>query len=228
MLTTILAAVALSGSLAPAAKPEFPVQSDYAKALTQAANEKKPMAVLIGKGDLFAKLSTDLTAEAKKTLADKYVCVAIDADSKSGAELADQFQLTNGLVISSAGGTYQALRHSGTVKAADLAKHATAYATATGVPATTASTSSSVITSTSFYRGAADTTPAGAAAPASHGTVIVGGCVGGNCGTPVIVSGGCASGNCGTPVYYGRSFSSTPYYSISGSSCPNGRCPTPR
>src|SRR5947209_3373721 len=70
MTTTILAVIALTGSLAPAAKPEFQAQTDYGQALKQAADEKKPMAVLIGKGDTFAKLLTDagLSAEAKKLL----------------------------------------------------------------------------------------------------------------------------------------------------------------
>src|SRR3954447_22024371 len=111
MITTILAVVALSGSLAPAAKPEFQAQTDYGQALKRAADEKKPMAVLIGKGDAFAKLLTDadLSDEAKNTLRDKFVCVSVDVNTDAGKALAGQFQLTDGLVISSAGGTYQAL-----------------------------------------------------------------------------------------------------------------------
>jgi len=214
MITTILAAIALSGSLAPAAKPEFQAQTDYGQALKQASSEKKPMAVLIGKGDTFAKLMADanLSAEAKKTLADKYVCVTVDVGTKSGAELAGQFQLTDGLVISSVGGTHQALRHSGAVTATDLATHATTYATATGVPATTATAGVPVVTSTSFYLSDA-TAPAAPtyAYSAGHSSPVVG---------------GCANGNCGTPVQYRSPFVSTPYYG--GSSCPNGRCPSPR
>src|SRR5688500_12686176 len=68
MITTILAVVALSGSLAPAARPEFQAQTDYSQALKRAADEKKPIAVLIAKGDGFAKLMADggLSADAKK------------------------------------------------------------------------------------------------------------------------------------------------------------------
>src|SRR5690606_21044729 len=70
MTTTILVVIALTGSMAPGARPEFQAQTDYGQALLKAANEKKPMAVLIGKGDVFAKMMTDsaLTAEAKKIL----------------------------------------------------------------------------------------------------------------------------------------------------------------
>jgi hypothetical protein len=216
MITTILAVVALSGSLAPAAKPEFQAQTDYGQALKLAANEKKPMAVLIGKGDAFAKLMADggLTAEAKKTLAEKFVCVTVDVGTKSGAELAGQFDLADGLVISSAGGTHQALRHVGAVTATDLAKHTATYATATGMPVTTVTAGAAPVTSTSFYL--ADTTAApAAAAPAVYSSA------------PVMS--GCPNGNCGTPIIRSSPFASTPYYSIGGTGgCPNGRCPLPR
>jgi len=139
MTTTILAVIALTGSMAPGAKPEFQAQTDYGQALKLAASEKKPMAVLIGKGDAFGKLLTDdgLTAEAKKVLTEKYVCVSVNVETEAGKTLAGQFQLTDGLVISSAGGTHQAFRQVGTVSAADLAKQTAAYANATGTPATT-------------------------------------------------------------------------------------------
>src|SRR6478735_2317746 len=90
MITTILAVVALSGSLAPGAKPEFQAQADYGQALKRAAEEKKPMAVLIGKGDQFAKLMSDasLSADAKKLLAEKYVCVTVDVSTGKGKTLA--------------------------------------------------------------------------------------------------------------------------------------------
>jgi hypothetical protein len=139
MTTTILAAIVLSGALSAGAKPAFAAQTDYGQAMRQAAAEGKPMAVLIGKGDVFAKLLSDsVLPEATATLLrEKYVCVSVDVNTAAGAQLAGQFQLTDGLVISSAGGTHQALRQSGTVTAADLAKHAAAYANATGTPTTT-------------------------------------------------------------------------------------------
>lgn len=175
MMTTILAAFALSGSLAPAAKPEFTAQTDYGQALKLAADGKKPMAVLIGKGDGFAKLMADagLTAEAKKVLSEKFVCVTVDVTTDAGKALAGQFQLTDGLVISSAGGALQALRQSGTVSAADLAKHTVAYANA-GTPATTVTAGEPVVTSTSGY------TPA-AVSPAGY-TPTFSSCPNGNCG----------------------------------------------
>jgi hypothetical protein len=209
MTTTILAALALSGVLAPTAKPEFQAQTDYGQALKRAAEEKKPMAVLIGKGDQFAKLMSDagLSADAKKLLNDKYVCVNVDVTTNSGKKLADEFQLTDGLVISSAGGNYQALRQPGKVTATDLAKQATAYANVASTPATTVTAG----------------VPAATAAP----TVIYGSCPGGTCGTIYPAAGfapsysSCPGGNCGT-VYPAGGYV---FPSSSGSSCPNGNCP---
>jgi hypothetical protein len=152
MTATILAVIALTGSLAPGAKPEFQAQTDYGQALKQAVNEKKPMAVLIGKGDTFAKLMKDanLSAEAKKLLSEKYVCVSVNVDTEAGKTLAGQFQLTDGLVISSTGGTHQALRQAGTVTATDLSKHAATYANGPSTPATTVTTGVPVVTSPSY------------------------------------------------------------------------------
>jgi hypothetical protein len=139
MIATVLAVVALSGSLAPGAKPEFQAQTDYGQALRKAADEKKPIAVLIGKGDGFAKAMADsgLSADAKKLLAEKYVCLSVDVESAVGKALADQFQLTDGLVISSAGGTHQAFRQAGAVSPTELGKQVATYANIAGVPVTT-------------------------------------------------------------------------------------------
>ena len=139
MIATLMAIVALSGSLAPAAKPEFQAQTDYGHALRKAADEKKPIAVLIGKGDGFAKLMTDagLSADAKKLLAEKYVCLSVNVETAAGKALADQFQLTDGLVISSAGGTHQAFRQSGTVSPTELGKQVATYASVASTPTTT-------------------------------------------------------------------------------------------
>ncbi len=197
MTTTILAAIALSGSLVSTAKPEFQAQTDYGQAMRQAATEGKPMAVLIGHGNTFAKMMGDATLPeaTAKLLRDKYVCVTVDVDTATGAQLASQFQLTNGLVISSAGGTHQALRQAGAVSTADLTKHAATFVGASGTPATTVTVGTPVVTSTSGYT---PITP-------NFGTVIQSNCAGGNC--PTIQdyysspsSGGCANGQCPTPT----------------------------
>jgi hypothetical protein len=186
MTATILAVIALTGGLAPAAKTEFRAETDYGRALKQAADEKKPMAVLIGKGDGFAKLMADtgLSAEAKKLLAEKYVCVSVNVETATGKALAGEFRLADGLVISSAGGSYQALRQSGAVTAPELAKHTAAYANETGAPATTVTVGAPATTAASYYP------------PVYGGQVITtGGCPGGNCGN-VYSGSSCPNGRC--------------------------------
>ncbi len=190
MTTTILAAFALYGSLVPAAKPEFQAKTDYSQAMRQASAEGKPMAVLIGHGNAFAKAMGDATLPdaTAKLLLEKFVCVTVDVDTASGKELARQFQLTDGLVISSAGGTHQALRQPGPISATDLTKHATAYAGTTGTPATTVTVGAPV-------------------SSAGYSLLTTGGCANGQCPTVVIQGGytfpassGCANGQCPTPT----------------------------
>lgn len=204
MTTTLMAALALAGMLAPGAKPEFQVQTDYSQALKLAATEKKPVAVLIGKGDVFAKMMADskLSDEAKKLLTEKYVCVTVNVETEKGKNLAGEFQMTDGgLVISSAGGTYQALRHSGSVTPTDLAKHVATYANTTATPTTTVTAGAPVTTASYYY-------------PTTYPSTIYGG---------QVITGGCSGGSCpGSVIPAGYSYPSTPFY---GSSCPNGRCP---
>ena len=191
MTTVIMAAIALSGSLAPAMKPAFEAQTDYGRAMKVAAAEGKPMAVLIGHGNTFAKLMSDasLPPATAQLLRDKYVCVSVDVDTAKGMELARQFQLADGLVISSAGGTYQALRQPGAVSQTDLTKYAAAYADAAATPTTTVTAGAPVVTSTSGYTPAAPYTvyPAGFApssggfAPGGYSVPSYGGCPNGRC-----------------------------------------------
>jgi hypothetical protein len=191
MTTTILAAFALTGALSPAATPEFTVQTDYARALKVAAAEQKPVAVLIGAGDSFAKLMRDanLSAETKKALGDKFVCVSVDVSTPAGKELAGLFQMTDGLVISTAGGAYQSVRHAGAVSAADLAKH-TGTLTSAPITATTAPASTVVCAN-------------GTCSLVSSGFTATANCAGGNCSLGGGSVSSCASGNCGTATVSG-------------------------
>ena len=201
MTTTILAVIALTAPLAPATTPGIQAQTDYAQARKLAASEKKPMLVLIGKGDAFARVAGDagLTAEARKVLAEKYVCVTVNTETEAGKDLAGDFEMADGgLVISSAGGTHQALRQSGAVSASDLAKHATSYANVSTTPAGTVTTGAPVVPAS--Y--AAPVYPA----PAFNAPVY---------GTPVI-SGGYPGGSFGGVGPAGYSFPVRPAFGCSG------------
>jgi hypothetical protein len=213
MTTTMLAAFALAGAFAPAATPEPNVQTDYARALKVAAAEQKPVAVLIGAGDSFAKLMRDanLSAETKKALGDKFVCVSVDVNTPAGKELAAEFQMADGLVISTAGGAYQSVRHAGAVTATDLAKHtgtltsAPVATSAASAPAVVCANGTCSLVSSSFGATAncasgncslSGGTSVGTCASRTCGTAAPSGCATGTCGTATMS--GCASGTCGT------------------------------
>lgn len=141
MFTTTLAVIALAGGNSSGVIPSTPNwHTDYAQALSRSSAEGKPMAVFIGNGaDKFAKMFADgtITADAARVLGDSYVCVYLDADTAAGKDLAGRFELTEGLVISSRGGSHQAYRHAGALRAAELAESLNKYAAGPTQPATT-------------------------------------------------------------------------------------------
>jgi hypothetical protein len=142
MFTTTLAAIALAGGISSGVIPSTPNwHTDYAQAMSRSSAEGKPMAVFIGNGaDRVAKMMSDgtISAEAALVLNFSYVCVYLDANTESGKDLANRFEIQEGLIISNKGGNLQAYRHSGAIGAKDLAESLTKYAD-TSVPATTAS-----------------------------------------------------------------------------------------
>ncbi len=132
------------------------------------------MAVFIGHGaDTLKRMVADgaISADSAKLLAASYVCMYLDTDTPTGKDLASRFEMSEGLVISSPGGTVQAYRYTGAVPVATLTKELTSFATA----------------------GQATTTISAGAVPAratAGGYVIVsGGCANGSCSTIVPASG---------------------------------------
>jgi len=115
MISTTFAAVALSAVLSTGAVVVPNWQTDYAKALTAAAAEQKPVAVFIGKGEAgYTKLvGGEIPTDAGQLLAKSYVCVYVDTETPAGQKLAQQFDMPQGLVISAKGGNVQALRFRG-------------------------------------------------------------------------------------------------------------------
>ena len=141
MITTTLAVIALAGGLSAGNIPSPNWQKDYAQALAVASSEGKPVAVFISQGTATpGKLVTEgpIPSDAAKLLREKYVCVYLDTETASGKAMANQFALSEGLIISSPGGKYQALRHNGSVSGNDLTGTLTRYAGA-GTPTTTVS-----------------------------------------------------------------------------------------
>ena len=121
----VLAALMSPGAAGPqvlvSEKPTW--QTDYSAARKEGQEQNKPLAVFIGSGAQgWKKVSreNELTSDALRTLAESYVCVYVDATSPAGKSLADNFSLTQGLVVSSRDGQTQAFRHSGPIAATDL------------------------------------------------------------------------------------------------------------
>ena len=187
MIHTTLALLALSAGLEQSVPSALKWQPDYAQAMTRASADKKPIAVFIGRGSNAVKRMTadgTISTDAAKVLATSYVCVYLDTDTTSGKDLASRFEMKEGLVISSPGGSAQAYRYAGAVPKATLTKELTAYATV-GQPVTT------------IYAGEPPAKPV-SVAPAGYVT-IPGSCANGSCGQyvyPGTVYGGCANGRC--------------------------------
>jgi hypothetical protein len=134
--------VTLLLSLLPAgeALPNSPVWLfDYSKAMTTAVAQQKPLAVFIGKGETgYSQLISDgqIPAEALQSLSKNYVSVYVDTNTVTGKALASDFGVATGLVISNKGGSYQALRHTGTLTSSDLTSYLTRYSDVTTVTTT--------------------------------------------------------------------------------------------
>ncbi|MDB5310429.1 MAG: hypothetical protein JWO38_4631 [Gemmataceae bacterium] len=203
MITTTFAAGVLSAVLSAGAVATPTWQTDYSAAMATAADQKKPLAVFIARGESgYTKLvgGGEIPAEAGQVLAKNYVCVYVDTDTAAGKSLAGQFDLSKGLVISNCGGNVQALRHTGAVAPVELTSYVVRYSDPARPVVTTEKVG--VVVSTGVV-------PAGA---------VFGGCPNGRCGA--------VSTYPSAPVY-APAYSAYPAYPAF-SSCPNGRCPNAR
>jgi hypothetical protein len=131
MFSTSLATAAVAGLLASgslATQPNW--QPDYKKALAQATQQHKPVAVFIARGDAgYARLITEggLGSDATRVLRNSYICLYVDTRTAYGQELAGAFQIDKGLIISDKTGGVQVLRHEGSVSQTALTNYLTRY-----------------------------------------------------------------------------------------------------
>jgi hypothetical protein len=173
MYTSILL-VAMAGTQAPSAAPTAPDwKPDYATATREGKQAHKPLAVFVGRGaDGYGQVSetTRLGADVRGLLAEHYVCVYVDRDSKDGQKLAADLELSSdgpGLVISDAAGEYQAFRHGGRLSPDDLTRYLRTYSDPNRVVTRTDRHGRDNV---SFYP------PEGGSAPAGGYTPYFGGC----------------------------------------------------
>jgi hypothetical protein len=105
--------------------------TDYDQANQQGQDEKKPLAIFVGKGkDGACKLirKGKMTSAMRQLLSEKYVCVYANTKKKAGRRLAKKFHIDKGLLISDRLGKRLALRHEGTVRCKALKRYLTKYA----------------------------------------------------------------------------------------------------
>ena len=127
---TSVGILALAGFLvapSPSARTEPLWWRDYYVAQEKGVLDKKPLAVFVGHGQGgHAQLTQEgqLNDRAKKVLCDSYVCVYLDAGSKSHEELIKALAVTKGkgLVISDRTGSLQAFHHDGQISEGELVR----------------------------------------------------------------------------------------------------------
>jgi hypothetical protein len=129
----VLGACLLAGSVPEMAPSSLSWQSDYGVACRLGKREQKPLAIFVGSGPHgWNKISRDghLSPEARKLLADNYVCVYADTQKEAGRRLAESLEVTDGpgVVLSDHAVDAQAFRHEGKLDRADLEGRLRKYA----------------------------------------------------------------------------------------------------
>jgi hypothetical protein len=157
-MSTSLAVLALAGFMAipvpsPAPKPIW--WRDYQIAQTKGAETRKPLAVFVGSGPGGYQALTkegELSDSVNKVLKESYVCVYLDTDTPSHAELIKQLAVTKGrgLVISDRSGGVQAFHHDGQMPTSDLSEQLQHFADLKVEVTTTVSNAN---TRSSYYSG---------------------------------------------------------------------------
>jgi hypothetical protein len=152
---------------------------DYSAAQAKVTVAGKPMAVFVGSGKAGweAAVREGFDPAVSKLLAEKFVCLYVDASTAKGKKVADAFQVGDrGVVLSDRTGKTQAYSAAGTVSRAELTRALVAYADVEVAQKTDAPKSDAKATTTGTA-GTTGTTTGGAvmtAPGAMPGGVMVG------------------------------------------------------
>ncbi|SRR5216683_1064568 len=125
--------IAVSGFLVSAGRESSSWHTDYATAQRLGRETRKPLAVFIGSGRAgWNQITPDgqLGAEVKQLLVKRYVCVYVDTATKTGKQLASEFEIPKGpgLIVGDHTGRYQAFRHQGNLPSDQLLRYLRRYA----------------------------------------------------------------------------------------------------
>ena len=189
MYTSILC-VALVGFVSAPSETENPAwANDYAQAQKEGQQAEKPLAVFIASGrEGYEQVALEgkLSAEARRLLAENYVCVYVNTDSPEGRRVAATFKLVEatGVVLSDRSGDYQAFHYTGQLTDSELVSSLKRFADPNVV---VRSTQNSPYERVSYYPPQADTSTAPAAptlnfAPVYYPPIHFGGSFGGGFG----------------------------------------------
>lgn len=138
MFTTSLTAAMVAGLFASGSILGLPEWTDsYGKAMAQAGERNKPVAVFLAAGDMKTLLSGQgLGSEALKSLKSDYIAVRIDTTTADGKKMAEAFGMTHGVILSDRSGKQMALKHEGTLTPEQVSEYLTKYAGVTTVSTT--------------------------------------------------------------------------------------------
>ncbi len=124
MTAAVIAGLFASGSLA--SQPDW--TESYGKAMVQAGEKQRPVAVFLSAGEL-TKLTNGkvLASDALKSLKSNFIPVKVDTTTEEGKQLATAFGMTQGVVISDRSGKLVALRHEGEVTPEQVSEYLTKF-----------------------------------------------------------------------------------------------------
>jgi hypothetical protein len=164
-MNTSILTVVLTGALLAGQSGSPTWQNSYSSAQRVAAQQQKPVLVVVGNGaDGWKQVIRDVSPEAMQVLAQKYVCVYVDTATPAGRQLAQSFEINgSGLVISDRTGTLQAFWHQGTLSGEAVGSVLTRYSD----PQYSVRTTETNASRTSYYP--ADTSSTGYQQPGAGG-----------------------------------------------------------
>lgn len=154
MFTASLTATLVAGlfsSVASAGLPEW--TESYGKAIAQAGEKHKPVAVFLSPGEP-NKLTNGkgLGSDVLKSLKADYIPVRIDTTTEDGKKLADAFGVSQGVILSDRTGKQVALKYEGTITSEQLTGYLTKYADQKEVVTTEVVSTTAPVAQTQYYQ----------------------------------------------------------------------------
>jgi hypothetical protein len=155
MFTASLTASVLSGLFSVGSigsgLPEW--TESYGKAIAQAGEKHKPVAVFLSPGDPNKVTNgKGLGVEVLKELKSGYIPVRVDSTSEDGKKLADAFGISQGVVLSDRTGKQIALKYDGAITSERLSGYLSKYADQTEIATTEFASPNTPVVQPQYYQ----------------------------------------------------------------------------